>query len=401
MDICRRLGESAGRDRFRAATGLPLATYFSAPKIRWMLENVPAITYAARNGLALCGTIDSWLVWQLAGGPSARPQVHITDVTNASRTMLMNLATLDWDEAILGELAIPRAMLPRIVPSMNSIPLAVTAANGPLGGPVPIRCVLGDQHAALIGQSCFEPGESKNTYGTGCFMLMNTGTTPVVSRQGLLTTVGYQFAGQPAVYALEGSIADAGSVVQWFRDSLGLIPDSASIEALARQSPDNGDVYIVPAFSGLYAPFWRADARGLIIGLTRHTTKAQLARAALEAAAYQTRCVLDAMVDDSGVPLRVLQVDGGMTANELLMQFQADILNVPVRTAAVRETTALGAAWGAAIASGLRDMASCRAAGGLGKTWQPSMDARKSHDLLTKWKKAAHRSFGWIEGVTA
>jgi glycerol kinase len=394
MDICQRLGETAGRDRFRAATGLPLATYFSGPKIRWLLDNVPAVAHAARNGSALCGTIDCWLLWQLAGGAAA--QVHLTDVTNAGRTMLMNLASLDWDDAILTAMQIPREMLPRIRPSIGAEPFTMTAADGPLGGRVPIRCMLGDQHAALIGQACFEPGESKNTYGTGCFMLMNTGTTPVPSSHGLLTTVAYQFAGQPAVYALEGSIADTGSLVQWFRDNLGLIPDSASIESLARQCPDNGDVYIVPAFSGLYAPFWRPEARGLIIGLTRHTTKAHLARAALEATAYQTRCVLDAMVEDSGVPLRVLQVDGGMTANELLMQFQADILNVPVRAAAVRETTALGAAYGAAIASGLRDIASCRTATGRGKTWNPSPDAQLGEKLLKKWKKAAHRSFDWI-----
>jgi glycerol kinase len=397
MEICQRLGETAGRDRFRAATGLPLATYFSAPKIRWLLENIPAVADAARDGSALCGTIDSWLLWQLTGGAKARPSVHLTDVTNAGRTMLMNLATLDWDDAILAAMQIPRAMLPRIVPSISAQPLAMTALDGPLGGHVPIRCILGDQHAALIGQACFDPGESKNTYGTGCFMLMNTGTKPVPSSHGLLTTVAYQFAGQPAVYALEGSIADAGSLVQWFRDGLGLIPDSASIETLARQCLDNGDIYIVPAFSGLYAPFWRADARGLIIGLTRHTSKAHLARAALEAAAYQTRCVLDAMVEDSGVPLRVLQVDGGMTDNDLLMQFQADILNVPVQAAAVRETTALGAAYGAAIASGLRDIASCRAASGRGRTWQPSMDEPERQKLLQKWKKAAHRSFDWIE----
>ena len=330
------------------------------------------------------GTIDSWLMWHLAGE-------HVTDVTNASRTQLMNLATLDWDAALLAAFGIPRAVLPLIVASSAVLAMA----RGELDG-VPIGGILGDQQAALVGQACFAPGEAKNTYGTGCFLLLNTGTTPVASTSGLITTVAYRLGEAPACYALEGSIAITGALVQWLRDNLGLIKDSAEVETLAASVADNGGVYFVPAFSGLYAPYWRADARGVIAGLTRYAGKGHIARAALEATAYQTLDVIAAMERDSGVKMRTLRVDGGMALNEMLMQFQADMLDVPVVRPKVIETTALGAAYAAGLAMGYwRDLDDLRRNGGVARTWQPSMDGETRARLAAGWRKAIERSFGW------
>lgn len=374
-----------GRDRFRARTGLPLASYFSALKLRWLLDGVPNARARAEAGDLVFGTIDTWLTWTLTGR-------HVTDVTNASRTQLMNLATLEWDDTLLGAFGIPRAVLPTIVSSSA----VVAEARGPLAG-VPVAGILGDQQAALMGQACFEPGEAKNTYGTGCFMLLHTGTTPVPSWQGLLTTVAARIGDDPATYALEGSIAVAGALIQWLRDNLGLIPSSEQVEALAATVPDNGDVYIVPAFSGLYAPWWRADARGVITGLTRFANKGHLARAALEATAYQTLDVMRAMEQDSGVALKELRVDGGMAANDALMRFQADILGVPVMRAATLETTALGAAYAAGLAvgywCGLDDL---RANWAVARRWVPDMSEDRRSELTASWRKAVERSFGWV-----
>jgi glycerol kinase len=389
--ICSELALSGGQDRFRPATGLPLATYFSGPKIRWLLDNVPGLRADAEAGLALFGTMDTWLLWNLTGG--ARGGLHITDVTNASRTLLMNLKTLDWDDSILAVLSIPRAMLPAIRPSSAVYGQAV----GLLAG-VPLAGDLGDQHAALFGQTCFNPGEVKNTYGTGCFMLMNTGETPIPSQAGLLTTLGYQIGGQKPVYSLEGSIAITGALVQWLRDNLGLIETSAQVEELARTVEDAGGIYFVPAFSGLFAPYWRSDARGAIVGLTRYINRGHLARAVLEATAYQTREVLDAMEADSGIHLAAMKVDGGMVYNELLMQFQTDLLNVPVVRPKVTETTALGAAYAAGLAVGYwQDFAELRANWGKDREWKPAMDGMKRERLYRGWKKAVTRTFDWVE----
>jgi glycerol kinase len=383
--LCAELAQEGGQDRFRPQTGLPLATYFSGPKIAWLLEHIPGARARAERGELLFGNIDTWLIWNLCGE-------HVTDVTNASRTLLMNLHTLDWDDHILSVLGIPRAMLPRIRPSVE----IYGTARGVLEG-VPVAGDLGDQQAALFGQTCFAPGEAKNTYGTGCFMLLNTGETPIPSQAGLLTTLAYQIAGQPAVYALEGSIAISGALVQWLRDNLGLISKSAEIEALARSVEDNGGIYFVPAFSGLFAPYWRSDARGVIVGLTRYVNKGHLARAALEATAYQTREVLEAMEADSRVKLSVLKVDGGMVVNELLMQFQADMLGVPVVRPKVIETTALGAAYAAGLATGFwRDLESLRQQWQVDRRWQPQMDAERREQLYAGWKKAVTRTFDWV-----
>jgi glycerol kinase len=383
--LCAELAHEGGQDRFRPQTGLPLATYFSGPKIAWLLEHIPGARARAERGELLFGNIDTWLIWNLCGE-------HVTDVTNASRTLLMNLHTLDWDDHILSVLGIPRAMLPRIRPSVE----IYGTARGVLEG-VPVAGDLGDQQAALFGQTCFAPGEAKNTYGTGCFMLLNTGETPIPSQAGLLTTLAYQIAGQPAIYALEGSIAISGALVQWLRDNLGLISKSAEIEALARSVEDNGGIYFVPAFSGLFAPYWRSDARGVIVGLTRYVNKGHLARAALEATAYQTREVLEAMEADSGVKLSVLKVDGGMVVNELLMQFQADMLGVPVVRPKVIETTALGAAYAAGLATGFwRDLESLRQQWQVDRRWQPQMDAERREQLYAGWKKAVTRTFDWV-----
>jgi glycerol kinase len=383
--LVQKFSADGGKDRFRALTGLPLASYFSGLKLRWLLDHV-AQTRAAADARQLCfGTIDSWLVWHLLGK-------HITDVTNASRTQLMNLHTLQWDPELLRVFDIPQHVLPSIVPSSE---VYGEITHGPLQG-VPLAGILGDQQAALVGQTCFTPGEAKNTYGTGCFVLMNTGETPIASAAGLITTVAYQVANEPARYALEGSIAIAGALVQWLRDNLGLIATSAEVEALARSVDDNGDVYLVPAFSGLYAPYWREDARGVIAGLTRFANKGHLARAALEATAYQTRDVLAAMEQDSGIKLAELRVDGGMVVNELLMQFQADILDTCVVRPRIAETTALGAAYAAGIATGYwRGVDELKRNWGVSERWRPAMPASQREQLYGSWQKAVERSFGW------
>jgi glycerol kinase len=369
-----------GQDRFRAQTGLPLASYFSALKLRWLLDNVPDARRRAEAGGLCFGTVDSWLLWQFTGQ-------HLTDVTNASRTQLMNLATLEWDDSLLAAFGIPRAVLPRIVSSSGVL--------GTTGG-VPIAGILGDQQAALMGQACFAAGEAKNTYGTGCFLLMNTGETPVASTCGLVTTVAWRLGEQKACYALEGSIAVTGALVQWLRDNLGVIRDSAEVEALAATVDDNGDVYFVPAFSGLYAPYWRADARGIIAGLTRYATAGHIARAALEATAYQTLDVIEAMQRDSGLPISTLRVDGGMVVNALLMQFQADILNVPVLRPRTIETTALGAAYAAGLAVGYwRDIDDLAGNWGVTHTWSPAMLDADRASRIASWRKAVGRSFEW------
>ncbi len=389
--ICNELAKTGGQNRFREQTGLPLATYFSGPKIRWILDNVPGVRQDAEKGIALFGNIDTWVIWNLTGGP--RGGNHVTDVTNASRTLLMNLATLNWDEDILTSIGVPRSMLPAIRPSSE----VYGYANGALEG-VPVAGDLGDQQAALFGQACYSPGEAKNTYGTGCFMLMNTGTNPVPSQSGLLTTLGYKIGDQPAVYCLEGSIAIAGALVQWLRDNLKLIDNSADIEPLARTVQDNGGVYFVPAFSGLFAPYWRSDARGVLVGLTRFVNRGHIARAVLEATAYQTLEVLDAMEKDSGVTLTALKVDGGMVVNDLLMQFQADILNVPVVRPHVAETTSLGAAYAAGLAVGYwKNFDELRANWGVDREWQPNMPESTRSRLYANWKKAVTRTLNWIE----
>ncbi len=389
--ICNELAADGGQDRFRPKVGLPLATYFSGPKIRWILDNVSGAREAAEAGDVIFGNIDTFLTWWLTGGPDGG--VHVTDVTNASRTMLMNLETLDWDDEILGIMGIPRQMLPKIMPSS----MVYGTATGELAG-VPVAGILGDQQAAMVGQTCFDVGEAKNTYGTGSFMLLNTGTKLVPSKSGLLTTVCYKFGDQPAVYALEGSIAITGALVQWLRDNLGLITSSAEVEALANLVEDNGGIYFVPAFSGLFAPYWRSDARGVIVGLTRYVNKGHIARAVLEATAYQTREVLDAMEQDSGVKLTALKVDGGMVYNNTLMQFQADILGVPVIRPKVAETTSLGAAYAAGLAVGFwSNTDEMRANWGVDHTWTPQMDEATRERLYRGWKKAVTRTFDWVE----
>ncbi len=394
--ICDGLAEDGGMDRFREQTGLPLATYFSGPKIKWILENVDSAKADVELGNALFGNIDTWIIWWLTGGPSGGS--HVTDVTNASRTLLMNLKTLGWDTELLTILGIPRQMLPRIVPSSDPQTWGSTSQDGPFGAVVPVCGDLGDQQAALVGQACFLPGEAKNTYGTGCFMLLNTGRDIVPSKSGLLTTVAYQLGESPPIYALEGSVAITGALIQWLRDNLGLIQNSSEVEELARSVSDNGGVYFVPAFSGLFAPYWRSDARGVIAGLTRFANKGHIARAALEAAAFQSREVLEAMQSDSGVNLSQLKVDGGMVVNELLMQFQADILGVPVVRPKVSETTALGAAYAAGLAIGLWDNTDdLRANWEQDKVWQPNMDPETQKVLYAGWKKAVTRTFDWID----
>jgi glycerol kinase len=395
-DICDELAADGGQDRFRPKVGLPLATYFSGPKIKWILDNVDGVREAAERGEAIFGNIDTWEIWWLTGGPDGG--AHVTDVSNASRTMLMNLETLDWDDEILEILGIPRQMLPRIVPSSDPNVWGTTPKDGPFGDAIPVCGDLGDQQAALVGQTCYSVGEAKNTYGTGCFMLLNTGTEIVPSKSGLLTTVAYQVGGEPCIYALEGSIAITGALVQWLRDNLGFISKSAEIEDLAKTVEDNGGIYFVPAFSGLFAPYWRSDARGVIVGLTRYINKGHIARAALEATAYQTREVLDAMKKDSGVELKALKVDGGMVYNELLMQFQADILGVPVVRPKVAETTSLGAAYAAGLAVGFWDnLEDLRQNWQVDKTWEPQMDEETRERLYKGWLKAVERTFNWVE----
>ncbi|HEX2980143.1 MAG TPA: glycerol kinase GlpK, partial [Anaerolineaceae bacterium] len=389
--ICNDLAKEGGQDRFRAQTGLPLATYFAGPKLKWLLENVPGLRQAADRGDALFGTIDTWLIWNLTGGEDGG--VHVTDVTNASRTLMMNLETLDWDQSILDLLGIPRGMLPRICSSSEIYDMA----TGDLAG-VPVAGDLGDQQAALFGQACYRPGEAKNTYGTGCFMLLNTGEQPIQSHCGLLTTLGYRIGTQPAVYCLEGSIAITGALVQWLRDNLKMIEKSSDVEVLAREVEDTGGIYFVPAFSGLFAPYWRSDARGAIVGLTRYVNRGHLARAVLEATAYQTLEVVEAMQKDSGVKLSTLKVDGGMVFNELLMQFQADILDAPVIRPRITETTSLGAAYVAGLAVGFwNNLDELRSNWGQDKQWTPLMDTATRQAKTAGWKKAVTRTFDWIE----
>ncbi len=390
-EICNELIADGGQDRFRAKTGLPIATYFSGPKIKWILENVDGIREKAEAGDVIFGNIDSWVIWQLTGGPDGG--VHITDVTNASRTMMMSLETLDWDDEILGILGVPRAMLPEIKASSE----VYGEAKGDLDG-ISVAGDLGDQQAALFGQTCFSVGEAKNTYGTGNFLLLNTGNEIVQSKSGLLTTLAYKIGDQPATYCLEGAIAITGALVQWLRDNLGLISSAPEIEDLAKTVDDNGGVYFVPAFSGLFAPYWRNEARGVIAGLTRFNTKGHIARAALEATAWQTKEVVEAMNTDSGVDLTSLKVDGGMVQNELLMQFQADVLDVPVIRPTVAETTSLGAAYAAGLAVGFwSEVEDLRANWGKDKEWQPQMDPAERDKEYALWKKAVTRTFDWVD----
>jgi glycerol kinase len=391
-DYVTELSRDGGPDRFRAKTGLPLSTYFSSLKIRWLLDHVPGVREQAHAGDVIFGNIDTFLTWHLTGG--ADGGLHITDVTNASRTQLMDLDTLRWDKELLDIFRIPEAVLPRICSSGE---VYGTVKNSAAKGTA-IAGILGDQQAALVGQTCFRSGEAKNTYGTGCFLLMNTGERVVRSKCGLLTTVAYKFGERPAHYALEGSIAITGALVQWVRDNLGLIGTSPEIETLARTVEDNGGVYFVPAFSGLYAPYWKHDARGVIAGLTRYVNKGHLARAVLEATAFQTREVVEAMEKDSGITLDVLRVDGGMVDNTMLMQFQADILNRPVVKPMIKETTALGAAYAAGLAVGFYESTDdLRARWSADKTWSPRLDETKRAGMYRMWKKAVTRSFEWTE----
>ncbi len=388
--------DSASAALIRSRTGLPPATYFSGAKIRWILENVDGVRAAAERGEAIFGNIDTWVIWNITGGRDGGS--HVTDVTNASRTMLMDLRTLAWDDDLLAIFQIPRAMLPAIRSSSEAAGYGVTRRSGPVGGEVPVSGDLGDQQAATLGQVCVAPGEAKNTYGTGNFMLLNTGREIVPSNAGLLTTVCYRIGEAAAVYALEGSIAVTGSAVQWLRDQLGIIGSANEIEALAASVPDNGGIYFVPAFSGLFAPYWRSDARGAIVGLSRFNTKAHLARATLEAICFQTRAVLDAMVKDSGVRLAVLKVDGGATVNDTLMQMQADVLGVPVVRPVVAETTALGAAYAAGLATGFwKDLDDLRQNWKMDRQWEPRWTADQRDAAFAGWEKAVQRTLNWIE----
>jgi len=392
----RKLEQEGVGDTIRSKAGLPPATYFSGGKIKWILDNVDGARSAAERGEAIFGNIDTWIIWNLTCGINGG--AHITDVTNASRTMLFNLKTLDWDDELLGLFSIPRSMLPKVRPSSDSNFYGMTHRTGPLKGEVPLCADLGDQQAATVGQVCFKPGEAKNTYGTGNFMLLNTGTNIVPSHAGLLTTVCYQLGDARPIYALEGSVAVTGSAVQWLRDQLGIIRQAGDIEAVANSVPDNGGVYFVPAFSGLYAPYWRADARGCIVGLSRFNDKGHLARATLEAICYQTRDVLDAMVKDSGVSLEVLKVDGGATVNDTLMQLQADILGVPVVRPVVPETTALGAAYAAGLAVGFwRDVEEMRRNWQADKQWEPRWSADQRAAGYVGWQKAIERTLNWVD----
>ena len=392
--IIADLGKEGGQNRFQERVGLPLATYFSGPKIRWILDNVEGVRAAAEAGRAIFGNCDTWVIWNLTGGVSGG--LHITDVTNASRTMLMDLKTLRWDPDICKIMDIPIQMLPEIKPSSQVY--GYTKADGPFGGVIPVAGDLGDQQAATVGQTCFDPGEAKNTYGTGCFMILNTGQEIVISKNGLLTTLCYQFEGEDPIYALEGSIAITGALVQWLRDNLGLIENAPQIEALARSVEDNGGIYFVPAFSGLFAPYWRSDARGAIVGLTRYINRGHIARAALESTAFQTREVLDVMNIDSGVDLKLLKVDGGMVQNDLLMQIQSDVLGVPVIRPQVAETTALGAAYAAGYAVKFwNNKNEMRQNWQIDKTWEPTKGSPLFDKSYQQWKKAVTRTFNWID----
>ena len=389
--ICNDLAADGGQDRFQAKTGLPIATYFSGPKIKWMLDNVEGARQRAEAGDILFGNIDTWCIWNLTGGPDGG--VHVTDVTNASRTMLMDLHTLQWDDAILSTLGIPKSMLPEIRSSSQVYGEAVATLGG-----VPVAGDLGDQQAALFGQTCFAVGEAKNTYGTGNFLLLNTGNTPVPSKSGLITGLAYKIGDQPATYMLEGSIAITGALVQWLRDNLKMIGASSEVETLARSVEDNGGVYFVPAFSGLFAPYWRSDARGAIVGLSRFNTSAHLARATLEAICYQSRDVSEAMEQDSGVHLDVLKVDGGVTANDLCMQLQADILGVPVSRPVVAETTALGAAYAAGLGTGFwSNTDELKVNWNESRRWDPQWNEQQREKGYAGWKKAVQRTLNWVE----
>jgi len=395
-ELCQHLIADGLEPTFRQKTGLPIATYFSGPKLEWLLDHVPGLRQKAEAGKAVFGNVDTWVLWNLTGGPQGG--AHVTDVTNASRTLLMNLDTLDWDDELLEILSIPRQMLPAIRPSSDPAFYGATQVNGPVSGAVPVCGDLGDQQAALFGQTCYAVGEAKNTYGTGCFMLLNTGSTPVPSKSGLLTTVAY---GLPAgtTYALEGSIAITGAAVQWLRDNLGLIETAAETESVAQSVADAGGIYFVPAFSGLFAPYWDMDARGVIVGLTRYVTRAHLVRATLEAICYQTRDVLEAMRADCGVGLTALKVDGGATVNNFLMQLQADVLGVPVVRPVVHETTALGAAYAAGLATGLwSDLDELRANWGVDRIFEPAWSEDRREEAYAGWKKAVERSRGWVGG---
>ncbi|AKE40098.1 Glycerol kinase [Corynebacterium camporealensis] len=396
--ICKELAGDEGPDKWRQRTGLVINSYPAGPKVKWILDNVEGARERAEKGDLLFGTIDSWLLWNLTGGAdgdAGEEALHATDVTNASRTLMMDIKTLKWDEELCEAMGIPMSMLPEIRPSMADFRTA--RVRGALPG-VPIRAILGDQQAAMFGQGCFRSGSAKNTYGTGLFLLLNTGTTPKFSDNGLLTTVCFQREGERPVYALEGSVSMGGSLVQWLRDNLQLIPNAASVENMAREVKDNGGVYIVPAFSGLFAPYWRPDARGVIVGLTRYANRNHLARAVLEATAYQTRDVADAMVADSGVDIKELRVDGGMTHNELLMQFQADILGVEVHRPKNVETTATGAAFAAGIGANFWDdlQAIANQRGDL-TIWKPKMEQEEVDALYKDWKRAVRRSLDWEE----
>jgi glycerol kinase len=392
-DLCQQLQADGLEATFRAKAGLPIATYFSGPKIKWILDNVPGVRRKAERGEALFGNIDTWLIWNLTGGPDGG--AHVTDVTNASRTMLMDLRTLDWDAELLSTLSIPCQMLPRIRPSSDPAHYGHTLVKGPVGGAVPICGDLGDQQAALFGQTCYTPGEAKNTYGTGCFMLLNTGAEAVPSTSGLLTTVAYGLP-EGTTYALEGSIAITGAAVQWLRDNLGLIQSAAETETVAQSVADAGGIYFVPAFSGLFAPYWDMDARGVIVGLTRYVTKAHLVRATLEAICYQTCDVLEAMRADSGIELAALKVDGGATVNNFLMQLQADVVGVPVVRPTVHETTALGAAYAAGLAAGLwSGLDELRANWSVDRTFTPQWDEDRRAAGYRGWQRAVERTRGW------
>ena len=395
-NICRDLIKDGGQDRFRETTGLPIAAYFSGPKIKWILDHIPESRAAALKGDALFGTMETWVIWWLTGGPKGG--AHVTDVTNASRTLLMDLKTLSWDNNILEILDIPPQMLPRIVPSSDEEFWGLTGHDGPLGAQIPVCGALGDQQAALVGQACFKKGEAKNTYGTGCFLLLNTGPEPIPSKHGLITTVAYQVSGQEPAYALEGSIAMAGALVQWFRDNLGLIKTAPDIEALAETVEDNGGMFIVPAFSGLFAPYWRDDARGVMVGLTRYIHKGHMARAVLEACAFQTRDILEAINKDAGQQLPHLKVDGGMVENNLLMQIQADILNVPVIRPRIAETTALGAAYAAGLAVGFwSSQEALRQNWSEDRSWQPAQPEEERAAGYRNWKRAVTKTFNWVQ----
>jgi glycerol kinase len=390
QDIVDSLSANGGQDRFREKTGLPLATYFSGTKVRWILDNVDGARARAEAGDLVFGNIDTWCIWNLTGGTDGG--AHVTDVSNASRTMLMNLETLDWDDELCSAIGVPRSMLPQIRSSSE----VYGEAKGALAG-ISVAGDLGDQQAATFGQAAYDVGDAKNTYGTGCFMILNTGTDLVPSKSGLLTTVGWKLGDAPAIYALEGSIAITGALVQWLRDNLGLIEKSEDVEALAATVEDNGGTYFVPAFSGLFAPYWRGDARGAIVGMTRYVNKGHIARATLEATAWQTREVLDAMEADSGVKLKELKVDGGMVYNDLLMQFQADCLQVPVIRPKVAETTALGAAYAAGLAVGFwKNVDDLRSNWGKDAEWTPKMDNATVTKEYAQWKKAVTRTFDWV-----